>query len=139
MNDTSNSLIVSFRGSPALSDFRQVKLFQDLRTRLPALQEIYAEYLHFVQLQQALTDDETERLQRVLQYGPGRPTHDVAGHQFLVVPRIGTISPWSTKATDIARHCGLDTVIRMERGTRWTFRFADDSALSDSDCPSCAH
>jgi phosphoribosylformylglycinamidine synthase len=131
MNDSVNSLIIHFRGSPALSEFRLQKLFQDLRLSLPALQEVYAEFIHFVQLTAPLNDEETRRLQQVLQYGPHESVKDIKGTSFLVVPRIGTISPWSTKATDIAHHCGLEKVVRAERGTLWTFRFADDQPTED--------
>ena len=126
MNDSANNTIIHFRGTPALSEFRLQKLFQDLRLRLPALQEVYAEFVHFVQLAAPLNNEETARLQQVLRYGPHQAGKDISGTSFLVVPRIGTISPWSTKATDITRHCGLENVVRVERGTTWTFRFAGE-------------
>jgi len=131
MNESVKNLTTHFRGSPALSEFRLNKLFQDLRLKLPSLQEVYAEFIHFAQLTMPLNEEETSRLQRVLQYGPHETARDVPGSRYLVVPRIGTISPWSTKATDIARHCGLEKIVRVERGTIWTFRFADESPGDD--------
>ena len=131
MNDSANNLISHFRGSPALSEFRLQKLFQDLRLKLPSLQEVYAEFIHFVNLTAPLSDAEIARLQQVLHYGPHEGTKDISGTSFLVVPRIGTISPWSTKATDIVHHCGLEKVVRAERGTVWTFRFAGDKPADD--------
>jgi len=131
MNDSVNNLVSHFRGTPALSEFRLHKMFQELRLKLPSLQEVYAEYIHFVNLSAPLTDDETVRLQQVLRYGPHEAVKDVSGKSFLVVPRVGTISPWSTKATDIVHHCGLDKVVRAERGTVWTFRFASNSPADE--------
>ncbi len=133
MTIESESLITNFRGTPALSEFRQQKLFQELRVKLTALQDVYAEYIHFAQLSEQLSSAEEERLQQVLHYGPGNATREVSGIQYLVVPRVGTISPWSTKATDIARHCGLEKVLRLERGTRWVFQFAESASLSEAD------
>ncbi len=66
-------------------------------------------------------------LERLLTYGP-REAADaprVAGAEVIVVPRFGTISPWSSKATDIAKVCGLDAVRRIERGIVWTLATPD--------------
>ena len=59
---------------------------------------------------------------------------DAAGsgdHHFVVVPRLGTISPWSTKATDIVQHCGLTQVSRVERGICWTYKGVEGKAADD--------
>jgi len=104
------------RGSPALSAFRVTKLlarFQD--AHLP-VSDIYAEYVHFVDVSAPLADAEKVRLQRLLKYGPSLAGHAPEGRLILVTPRPGTISPWSSKATDIAHNCGLYQVLRLERG-----------------------
>ncbi len=104
------------RGSPALSAFRVNKLltrFQD--AHLP-VSDIYAEYVHFADVSQPLNTDEQARLQRLLKYGPSLTEHTPQGRLLLVVPRPGTISPWSSKATDIAHNCDLPQVRRLERG-----------------------
>jgi len=104
------------RGSPALSAFRVNKLltrFQD--AHLP-VSDIYAEYIHFADVSTPLTADEQSRLQRLLKYGPSLAEHAPQGRLLLVTPRPGTISPWSSKATDIAHNCGLPQVRRLERG-----------------------
>ena len=77
---------------------------------------VTAEFWHFVHVQRALVQDEMERLERLLTYGPRREPAAERGALLLVVPRLGTTSPWSSKATDIARHCALDVVERIERG-----------------------
>lgn len=104
------------RGSPALSAFRINKLlarFQD--AHLP-VSDIYAEYVHYADVSQPLSDDEHLRLKEILKYGPSLAEHAPTGRLLLVTPRPGTLSPWSSKATDIAHNCGLSQVKRLERG-----------------------
>ncbi|MCW1875269.1 phosphoribosylformylglycinamidine synthase [Erwinia sp. INIA-01] len=104
------------RGSPALSAFRINKLltrFQD--AHLP-VSDIYAEYVHFADVSAPLDADAKARLQRLLKYGPSLAEHTPEGRLLLVTPRPGTISPWSSKATDIAHNCDLPQVLRLERG-----------------------
>ncbi len=104
------------RGSPALSAFRVNKLltrFQD--AHLP-VSDIYAEYVHFADVSAPLNAHEKARLQRLLKYGPSLAEHAPQGRLLLVTPRHGTISPWSSKATDIAHNCDLPQVRRLERG-----------------------
>ncbi len=104
------------RGAPALSDFRLKKLARRLETLLGRPISVYAEFMHFAELSQPLDAAEGEVLQQLLRYGPQLSEHDPEGSLLLVVPRPGTISPWSTKATDIAHHCGLQKIERLERG-----------------------
>jgi len=104
------------RGAPALSEFRLSKLESRLAECLGRPLEVYAEYLHFAELDQTLGQDEQAVLERLLRYGPRLREHAPVGQLLLVVPRFGTISPWSSKATDIARACALTKVVRLERG-----------------------
>jgi len=102
-------------GSLALSAFRQHRLLRDLSTLLPAVRKVEARYLHLVD-GELTGEKERQRLEALLQYGDEfRGTAE--GELFLVVPRPGTISPWSSKATDIARNCGLAAIRRIERAT----------------------
>ncbi|MEQ1776651.1 MAG: phosphoribosylformylglycinamidine synthase, partial [Burkholderiales bacterium] len=110
--------MLRLRGRRALSDFRLVKLLQSLPASLSSL-SLHAEFWHFVKISRALTVSEHERLERILTYGPVSCVDDARGELLLATPRPGTISPWSSKATDIARHCGLDAVQRIERGTAY--------------------
>ncbi len=117
------------RGSPALSAFRVNKLltrFQD--AHLP-VSDIYAEYVHFADVSAPLNADEHARLQRLLKYGPSLAEHAPQGRLLLVTPRPGTLSPWSSKATDIAHNCGLPQVVRLERGIAF---YVQAPALTDA-------
>ncbi|MBK4734569.1 phosphoribosylformylglycinamidine synthase [Noviherbaspirillum pedocola] len=102
-------------GSNALSAFRAQRLLVQLQAIDPAITGISGRYLHFIDASQALADDDVRRLKALLTYG-----EDVAGgadgEEFVVVPRFGTISPWASKATDIAHNCGMTQVHRIERG-----------------------
>ncbi|HUQ05760.1 MAG TPA: phosphoribosylformylglycinamidine synthase [Kofleriaceae bacterium] len=111
------------RGAPALSAARLAKQLARVQRGNPGITAIAAEHVHLVQLSRALTDDERALLDRLLTYGPRRAPAAVDGASLvtlLVVPRLGTISSWSSKATDIAHTSGLDAVRRVERGVRWT-------------------
>ena len=104
------------RGAPALSAFRHDKLLAQLTDKVPAVSGLYAEFAHFAEVSGTLGADEEQVLARLLEYGPSVPVQEPAGRLFLVVPRFGTISPWSSKASDIAHNCGLDRIQRLERG-----------------------
>ncbi len=108
-------------GPRALSAFRANKLLTELRGVAPELILVAARYIHFVELAggSELSEGETERLEQLLSYGPRDEAADEprgATLQVVVAPRLGTISPWSSKATDIAQVCGLSAVKRLERG-----------------------
>ncbi|WP_178026321.1 phosphoribosylformylglycinamidine synthase [Plesiomonas shigelloides] len=104
------------RGSPALSAFRVTKLLSACQDAQLPVQDVYAEYVHFAHLSAPLSTDEQVKLARLLRYGPSLPEHEPKGYLLLVTPRPGTVSPWSSKATDIAHNCGLTQVRRLERG-----------------------
>ena len=104
------------RGAPALSAFRHGKLLAQLTSKVPAVTGLYAEFAHFAEVAGVLGADEEQVLARLLKYGPSVPVQEPSGRLFLSVPRFGTISPWSSKASDIARNCGLAKIQRLERG-----------------------
>src|ERR1700730_14514398 len=106
-------------GPPALSAFRNAKLLDRLGALEPTVTGLAARFMHFAELAQPLAAREREVLAELLSYGPRMeaPLEAGAGECVLVVPRAGTISPWSSKATEIARVCGLTAVLRIERGT----------------------
>ncbi len=111
--------MLHLRGAPALSPSRLARLSERLREQVPGLTRIDAEFAHFARCREPLDAAQQAVLERLLQYGP---KHDdgsderAEGQLLLVVPRLGTISPWSSKASEIARICGLDPVERLERG-----------------------
>lgn len=106
-------------GGRAFSDFIQAKLLKNLQREVPVVKLVHARYQHFADLEQSLTDAETERLEKLLSYGEEQDTRTPEGELFLVTPRVGTISPWSSKATDILHNCGLTAVSRVERATAY--------------------
>ena len=107
------------RGSPALSEFRVSKLIETCREQNLPVTNIYAEFMHFANLSADLDSQELEKLAKLLTYGPTIQEHEPQGLLLLVTPRPGTISPWSSKSTDIAHNCGLAGVQRLERGTAY--------------------
>jgi len=106
---TSSRLIV-LQGVPALSDFRKAKLCDVLQTS-----NIEALFIHVAEVSMDWTDADSQKLADIL----GSPLQyfeaDAADNLFIVTPRVGTISPWSSKATDIAGLCGLSSLLRIER------------------------
>ncbi|SFH87175.1 phosphoribosylformylglycinamidine synthase [Pseudomonas guineae] len=104
------------RGAPALSAFRHGKLLEQLTRKVPAVTGLYAEFAHFAEVSGVLNADEEQVLARLLKYGPSVPVQEPSGRLFLSIPRFGTISPWSSKASDIASNCGLAKIQRIERG-----------------------
>ena len=109
--------ILRLRGPRAVSEFRLAKLLASLQKLDPGVGSVAAGFWHFVEVAGALGEREAKVLERLLEYGPAPQPGD--GTLFLVVPRLGTVSPWSSKATDIARNCGLARVRRIERGTAY--------------------
>lgn len=104
------------RGSPAFSMYRINQLLSKCHDLHLPINQIYAEYTHFVDLSSPLANEEYDKLQKLLKYGPSLTAHKPVGQLFLTVPRPGTISSWSSKATNIAQNCGLSQIKRLERG-----------------------
>ena len=106
----------SFKGGLAISEFRQQKLFEKLLRLVPQLKSITANFHYFIDAD-ALNEAEEQALKTVI------PNTEKADNntELLVVPRLGTISPWSSKATDIVQHAGLTAINRIERGVHYSF------------------
>ena len=107
------------RGAPALSAFRVQKLMEAFDNESLPVSGIYAEYIHLADLSEPLDKSEAEQLAQLLTYGPAIEVHEPEGSLYFVTPRPGTISPWSSKATDIAHNCGLNKISRLERGVAY--------------------
>jgi phosphoribosylformylglycinamidine synthase len=116
-------------GPPALSDFRTSRLLAALKARVPAVESLTSRFVHFVQVQGALSAEHRRVLDALLTYGPRLAAAPSGDAQIIVIPRPGTISPWSSKATDIAHVCGLESIERIERGIAYEIRAA--SPLGD--------
>lgn len=109
--------LTQFEGGNALSSFRVQQLLTDLVAIHPKITGIDARFVHLVATEAAVTAEQSQRLAALLTYGdPYEGSGE--GVALVVTPRMGTISPWASKATDIARNCGLD-VFRVERITEY--------------------
>ena len=131
-----------FIGSPALSAFRQDKLVKQIQELIPAISQITSHFVHFVDSDKILSEDETNVLEKLLRYGPHVAETSSEGELILVVPRAGTISPWSSKATDIAHNCSLEFINRIERGVAYHIQCSDGSKLNvdqKATVSSCLH
>jgi len=113
---TSSTRILILQGQPALSDFRRDKLLQQFAAR--ELNNLQAEafYLHIAEVDASWRDADSTRLAAILGHAEQIFEAGPSDELFIITPRIGTISPWSSKATDIAAHCGLSGLLRVERG-----------------------
>ncbi|KWT67685.1 phosphoribosylformylglycinamidine synthase [Comamonas testosteroni] len=109
--------LTQFEGGNALSSFRAQQLLTDLVAIHPKITGVSARFVHLVATEGAVAPALQERLSALLTYGdPYKGSAE--GLAFIVTPRLGTISPWASKATDIARNCGLN-VFRVERMTEY--------------------
>jgi phosphoribosylformylglycinamidine synthase len=125
-------------GGAALVPTRLQKRLAAVRRTNPAVRALAGSYVHFADVDGTLTPDELALLEQLLRYGPVSTAESVgretvtSGRRLFVVPRLGTISPWSSKATDIAHTCGLLRVRRIERGIGYTIggEVADEGALA---------
>ncbi|MEW6132343.1 MAG: phosphoribosylformylglycinamidine synthase [Pseudomonadota bacterium] len=120
--------ILSLPGGAALSAFRIEKIHEQLQAAESPSCRIATQYWHFLELEEALTSEEQAVLAAALDYADA--SVDIPYAQFLLVtPRFGTVSPWSSKATDILHNCGLSKVRRVERGVAWHFEHAIDESI----------
>lgn len=126
------SVVIRIPGSRALSTFRAERLLARLEGAARAVTAVSGRYIHFVHAEHALGEAEQKRLETLLDYGD--PAEDVrADVAFLVVPRLGTISPWASKATDIVHNTGINDVLRVERGVVYSITLADGAKLTDEE------
>lgn len=108
--------MLTLPGAPALSRFRLEKLLTRLQSCEPDITGLSSRYLHIVDHDGNVEDAHQAILDNLLTYGPRLEGGVETGQLILVLPRFGTISPWASKATDIAHICGLSAVQRVERG-----------------------
>ncbi|GGI17304.1 phosphoribosylformylglycinamidine synthase [Oxalicibacterium faecigallinarum] len=102
-------------GSNALSAFRTERLLQQLHQLDSSIADVSGRYLHFIDSSAPVSEGDQKRLDGLLTYGdPFEGSTE--GEEFVVIPRFGTISPWASKATDIAHNCGMQQIRRIERG-----------------------
>ena len=123
--------LIQIAAGAAFSAGRLAKRLRKLQIRNPGVSELAAEFVHLIDSDGPLDVAAAGTLESLLQYGPRTPQRATSGRRLLVVPRIGTISPWSSKATDIAHICGLTQVRRIERGIFYAIvgPITDEAAL----------
>ena len=135
--------MVVIPGGGALSAHQAAKLLSRLQSGLAGCCALDARFIHFVEVDGELTQSRRKTLERLLCYGrawsggrarsPGGGNSPAQVFTRVITPRIGTISPWSTKATDILHHCGLGAVVRVERGVEWRVYFSEKPAVAVAD------
>jgi phosphoribosylformylglycinamidine synthase len=111
-------VLTIFPGGRALSATKTAQLVTTAQHIAPQISAVAAQWVHWVQTDAALLPDTLAKLQALLTYG--EPASGGTGELVLVMPRLGTVSPWASKATDIARNCGLH-IHRVERALHYTF------------------
>ena len=121
-------------GGNALSDFRAQQLQPKLQDLCPEVFTIKGQFVHVVASLDALDGEQIRVLQQLLTYGDPfealNPKPSSNTLQFVVSPRLGTVSPWASKATDIAHNCGL-SVKRIERLLTYTLVMSPDSDVQN--------
>jgi phosphoribosylformylglycinamidine synthase len=122
-------------GKAALSSFRLDKLRTALDATRTGITLEDTRHIYFTELSAELPADKAALLDRLLNLDKkaGEPAIEGKFHKLLVIPRLGTISPWSSKATDIARHCALPMVTRLERGVAYYLKTKSGKPLSDAE------
>ena len=121
--------ITTFLGGSALSDFRAAAVLAKLRDVDARVQAVSARFVHLVASEQPLTAEQSEKLGAILGYGPPFEGPET-GETVLVIPRLGTISPWASKATEIVENCGVE-IHRVERVTRYLLTFPEGVQLRE--------
>ncbi len=127
------TFITSFEGGNALTAFRARQLLNQIQAVAPGVKGISARFAHWVESDAELDAASRTSLEQLLTYGEAYEQQGAADATIVVTPRIGTVSPWASKATDIARNCGLTEaagVRRVERGTEY---FVHGTSLSDAE------
>jgi phosphoribosylformylglycinamidine synthase len=136
----------SLFGAPALSQFRIEQQLRALKSEISRVTSLSSRWMHFIDTSRTLSESELKVLEKLLTYGTRvadtlaapegllapKPLRDsLSGHRVLVTPRVGTESPWSSKATDIVHVCGLEAVTRVERGTLYLIESAAPLTIAD--------
>ena len=123
--------MIEIKGPPSHSPFRLQQLLEELRKLNGSIEDLGARYTHFIDSSHQLVQKELEVLKILLTYGPDWDIGAEEGEKIIVIPRLGTISPWSSKATEIARLSGLSTIRRIERGIIYTLVSSRDVEEKD--------
>jgi phosphoribosylformylglycinamidine synthase len=118
----------SIDGQIALSNFRIQKLLQEIQAIDSKVQAISVQNIYLINASHELSATALEKLSKLLLATDTATKPPENQQTFWVVPRLGTISPWASKATEIVRNCGYEEVLRLERATRIDIDYAGDVA-----------
>ena len=121
------------RGSSALSGYKVEKLAEAFAKAGIEVESICTRFIHLVDVDTPLTQEQKTVLNKLLTYGPVDEDHVEKGDLLFVIPRVGTISPWASKATDIAHNCGLNEIHRIERGIAFWISKKDGTSLTEAE------
>ena len=124
--------LLEFAGQPALSKFRLKKLKRALKRQDKRVNRLEARFTYFVHVKSLPSVEHKERLSALLLSGDKAGKIAKGAQTVFVVPRPGTISPWSSKATEIAKACDLDSIRRIERGICYGISFRDSAEQADA-------
>ena len=110
---------------------------ESLLTRLQSIDEnitgLGARFIHLIDSKEELNQKQDEVLESILEYGPNWPFGINDGFKIFILPRFGTTSPWSSKASDILKVCGLTSIEKIERGVAFTFALNDKDLMPNSE------
>ena len=137
MNSPAQPFISTFEGGNALSSFRVLQLLPKLQAINPNISHVSAHFVHLAATDGAPDAALQTKLQSLLTYGEPAQKSDIADGslKIIVAPRLGTVSPWASKASDIAHNCGL-AVKRIERMTEYVLAVKGTAALSAAEIQS---
>ncbi|GGB29045.1 phosphoribosylformylglycinamidine synthase [Flexivirga endophytica] len=134
LNKLHGQVLTTFDGGAALSPFRAAALLSRLQAIAPQISAVSARFVHLVATEDVLDELTEQRLRELLTYGTAHEPLTGATRTLVVSPRVGTVSPWASKATDIVHSCGLD-IRRVERVTEFALT---TGALSDQELTAVA-
>jgi phosphoribosylformylglycinamidine synthase len=118
-------------GGNALSNFRIDKLLSALQCCIPAISSVESHYVHFAENSTNLNQKEMHQLNALLSYGIEEEHGPDSSFKLIIIPRPGTISPWSSKASDIVHNSGLEKIKRVERGRVYSFQLSEGNELDE--------
>jgi len=126
------NIITSFFGSRVYSEFRKASLLRDARKSILEIKGLTSSYLHVAESKDELSSKDQENLNQILTYGEDIKEAVAPENTIFISPRIGTISPWSSRASDIVQRCGID-MLRVERIKTISFITNSGKPLSQSE------
>ena len=125
--------IIHIAGGPAYSEFRKEKLLGKLQTINKLIEDIHSEYIHIAWCEKKITENDKTTIEKILHYGPQSQILKFKDNAIITMPRPGTISPWASRATDIANHCGLSDIKRIERAVAVYIELKNETLLSENE------